>query len=159
MTGSTTGKGSKMTLAAMKGGTLASVPARLLFGLGQRHKAVLQCGVPAALVPHIRPLGCCRVNYKGTTWRTDTLSLTPPLDPPATPPSGGTGSANTSFWGVAKNLQRECTDEALILRLDLGRELAATHPLGDAPPYRLPVPNRGTLFTPPKWNLSSNGSD
>jgi hypothetical protein len=43
-----TGKGGEMDLAATERGTLASVPARLLYGMGRGRKALSQRGVLAA---------------------------------------------------------------------------------------------------------------
>ncbi len=76
-----------MDLAVTEGGTLASVPTRLLHGLGQRLKAFLQCGISAAQVPYFGPLGCCRVHCEGTAQPTEALLPMLPAVPPATPTS------------------------------------------------------------------------
>ncbi len=159
MTWPMTGKGSEMDLAATEGGPLASVPTRLLYGMGQRREAFLQCGILAAQVPYFGPSGCCHVHCEGTARRTEALSPTLPAVPPATPTNQGAGSTDTSFWGVAKNLQGECDDAANAKRLDLGRELVATRSPSDAPPHQLPVSNRGASFESPNQCFSSKGLD
>ncbi len=154
-----TGKGGKINLAVTEGGPLASVPTRLLYGMGQRRKAFLQCGISAAQVPYFGPSGCSPVHCEGTARPTEALSPTSPAVPLATPTNQGAGSADTSFWGVAKNLQGECNDGANEKRLDLGRELAATCSPSNAPPHQPPVSNSRALFELPNWCFSSKGSD
>ncbi len=146
-------------MAALEGGPLASAPTRLLYGMGQRRKAFSQCGILAAQVPYFGPSGCSRIHCEGTARPTEALSPTSQAVPPATPTNRGAGSADTSFWRVAKNLQGECDDTANEKRLDLGRELAATCSPSDAWPHQPPVSNRGALFEFPNWCFSSKGSD
>jgi hypothetical protein len=57
-----------MDMAIMKGGTLASIPARLLHGKGVGREAFLQCGVLAAHDPQFGSLGHRRVHSEGEGW-------------------------------------------------------------------------------------------
>ena len=155
----TTGKGSKVDLVATERGTLASVPARLLYGLGQRRETVSQCGTSAAQIPYFGSSGCCCVHCEGTARSNEALLPKLPAVPPAPPTSRGAGSADTSFGGIAKHLQGECGAMANEIQLDLGRELAANRSPSNAPPHRLPVSNRGALYGLPNQRFSTERSD
>ncbi len=154
-----TGIRGEIDMAATEGGALASVPARLLYGLGQRCKTVLQCGIAAAQIPYFGSLGCCRIHCEGTARSNEALLLTSPAVPPAPPTSRGAGSADTSFWGIRKHLQGECNETANEIRLDLGGELAANRSPSEAPLHRPPVSNRGALYGLPNWRFSTERLD
>jgi hypothetical protein len=59
------------------------------------------------------------------------------------------------FGGIVKNLQGGCTGEAETQQLDLGGELAAYYPSGNALLHRLPLSNRGASLTLPNQRISS----
>jgi hypothetical protein len=159
MTWPMTGTRAKMDMVAMEGGALASVPARLLYGLGRRCKTVSQCGISAAQIPYFGSLGCCRVHCEGTARSNEALLPKSPAVPPASPTSRGAGSADTSFWGIVKHLRGECGATANEIRLDLGRELAANCSPSDALPHRPPVSNRGASYGLPNQRFSTERSD
>jgi hypothetical protein len=148
-----------MDMAATEGGELASVPARLLYGLGRRRETFLQCGISAAQIPYFRSSGCRCIHCEGTARLNEALLPTLPAVPPAPPTSRGAGSADMSFWEIAKHLRGECNATANEIRLDLGRELAANCSASNAPPHRTPVSNRGALYGPPNWRFSTERLD
>jgi hypothetical protein len=108
-----TGKGGEMDLAATEGGTLASVPTRLLHGLGRRRKAFSQCGILAAQVPYFGPSGCCHVHCEGTARLTEALSPTSQWFPLRLPPVEEQDQQMRLFG----ELQKTCEENAMMRRM------------------------------------------
>jgi hypothetical protein len=80
-----------MDLAAMDGGSMASVPARLLHGKGRGCEAHRECGIPTASDPYFGSLHCCCVASEGIAWVDEAIPLAPPDIPLTTPTGGGAG--------------------------------------------------------------------
>jgi hypothetical protein len=95
-----------MDLAAMKGGSIASVSTRLLYGKGCRHKAHMELGIPTSLDPHLGSLHCCCVTSEGTARVDEAIPMTLPDFPLQLPPLKEQDE-QTCLFGDCKKLARK----------------------------------------------------
>jgi hypothetical protein len=99
--------------------------------------------------PQFGSLSTYCYNFEGTEGLAPKISPEMLEVPPATPISKGAGSGDAKFWETEGDMHGGGSNKVALERLDLTRDMVANCSPGNAPSYRLPVPNRGALFTLP----------
>jgi hypothetical protein len=79
-----TRQGVKMDLVSTEGGTMASIPARLLHDTGEGHKALLKVDFLAAEDPQFKSLCCHCNNFVGVSGADQEIPTQPSDGPFAT---------------------------------------------------------------------------